>query len=155
MTPKTIDKISFLIIGLLLSSVVGISFRLSEGFEYHGMWFTLNLSILDIAVMKSSEVLLSSRLVGYLFYLFFGFMCLLSGPDVPKPSRWAVLVFFGLIGLASFAELYSYYLDFAGLYTGVHVRVGLSVFLLGLFMLYEQRKIEPAFVSSEKIDNKR
>jgi hypothetical protein len=128
---------SLLLMGLLFSATVGFNFNLYQGFEFKGFWITLPTQFFDFAAKSSNELRLNSQLIGYLFYLIFGILCLKRMKQSIKTHQIILGLYFALIGFVFLSDFYSFYQDLNNQFTGRHLRYGFSIFLYGLFIYYK------------------
>ena len=141
MNKRNILILSVLILGLLFSATVGFKFNLSQGFEFKGFWMSLPVQFFDFAGEGSDELNLTSQLIGYLFYLIFGILCLKRLGPLFKPYKALVIIFFGLISLVFVSDFYSFYQDLNNQFIGRHFKIGFTVFLLGLMLYSKTQKL--------------
>lgn len=127
---------ALLILGLLFSATLGFKFNLSNGFEYKGLWFFVPVQFFDLAVKSSNETFLTSHLIGYLFYILFAIYCFKQFDLSLKAIRMILIVFCILTGMVLLSDFYSFYQDLNNQFTGRHFRIGLTVFTIGLILIF-------------------
>ena len=117
-----------LILGLIFSIVL-ITFRIENGFEFLNI--QSELSIIDVAFNKSNETYLSSTIIGYLFYLIFSLITWKKTNGIDKTQ----LLIFSLLTLIGISfELKTLYESLNGIYNGGHFRVGIPLALIGFLI---------------------
>ncbi len=125
-------KLSFILIilGLLLSQIVRITFNLNDGFEYHG--FIFSLSIADYAGKASNELFLTSTILGYIAFLIFG---IINTNKIHSPEIFKSAFMFSAISLVvTFFEFTSILEDLNGIFYGKHFRIGWLLFILAFWI---------------------
>lgn len=117
-----------LILGLIFSIVL-ITFRIENGFEFLNI--QSEFSIIDVAFYKSNETYLSSIIIGYLFYLIFSLIMMRKINRNEKKG----LLFFSLLSLIGISfELKVFYENLNGMNNGAHLRIGIPLALIGFFI---------------------
>ncbi|OFX18296.1 MAG: hypothetical protein A2033_17765 [Bacteroidetes bacterium GWA2_31_9] len=132
---KTKLKLSivFLIFGLIFSSIIRLQFNTSSGFEFQKALITLPLPIFDFAAHSSNNLVLSSSFIGYFFFVVFGLLLISDFKSLI--SKNMLLVIFMLLTFAAIVfEINSLIQDFNSNFTGHHLRIGPTLFLLGLLV---------------------
>ena len=117
-----------LILGLIFSIVL-ITFRIENGFEFLNI--QSELSIIDVAFNKSNETYLSSTIIGYLFYLIFS---LTMWRKTNRNGKNRLLIFSLLILIGISFELKVLYESLNLIYNGAHFRIGIPLALIGFFI---------------------
>ena len=121
-----------LLVGLILSSLIRIVFNISNGFEYQEIWIKiLPLPIFDFAMQSSSELVLTSTFVGYIFYFAVGIMLIIKQKD---KLIW-IIPFLLIVVISIYFEVNSAVQDINSNFSGQHLRIGPLLFLVGLFIL--------------------
>ena len=124
----------FLILGLIFSSLIRIRFNVSNGFEFQGFWITPLPSIFDFAAMRSSDLTLTSTILGYLFLVISGFLMPGDFKSIRQKTT-SLTVFLALTLLALVFESVAVIQDISSSFRGQHLRIGLALFVFGLFIL--------------------
>ena len=126
-------KLTFtlLILGLLFSQIFIFTFNLNDGFVYHGFSIKL-LPLADYAGKSSPVTQLTSVILGYLLFIFFGVINTnkVRSPEIFKPA----LMFSGIAIIVTFFEFTSILEDIQGNYMGKHFKIGWPMFILGIFI---------------------
>ena len=134
MNSKQKLSLGFLILGLIFSSIIRVRFNVSNGFEFQGFWITPLPSIFDFAVVRSSDLALTSTSFGYLFLIISG-LFMLSDFKALRQKTTSLTVFLVLTLLALVFEFVSIIQDISSSFVGQHLRIGLVLFLFGLLIL--------------------
>lgn len=134
MNSKQKLSLGFLILGLILSSIIRVRFNVSNGFEFQGYWITPLPSIFDFAVVKSSDLTLTSTILGYLFLGISG-LFMLSDFKALRHKTTNLTIFLVLTLLALVFESVSIIQDISSSFAGQHLRIGLALFVFGLLIL--------------------
>jgi len=121
-----------LLTGLVFSSLIRVVYTLSNGFEYQEMWIKLlPLPIFDFATQDSSQLALTSTIVGYLVYMVAGILMLKKEKE---KIHW-IIPFLLIIVISIIFEVTSIVQAMKSHFTGQHLRIGPTLFLAGLFIL--------------------
>lgn len=134
MNSKQKLSLGFLILGLIFSSIIRVRFNVSNGFEFQGFWITPLPSIFDFAVVRSSDLALTSTSFGYLFLIISG-LFMLSDFKALRQKNTSLIIFLILTLLALVFEFVSIIQDISSSFVGQHLRIGLVLFLFGLLIL--------------------
>ena len=134
MNSKQKLSLGFLILGLIFSSIIRVRFNVSNGFEFQGFWITPLPSIFDFAVIRSSDLALTSTSFGYLFLIISG-LFMLSDFKALRQKNTSLIIFLVLTFLALVFEFVSIIQDISSSFVGQHLRIGLVLFLFGLLIL--------------------
>ena len=138
MNSKKIILWTILLAGLVLSSTIRLKFNLHEGFTFSNLWITLiPLPFFDHGNITPIEFL-TTTVVGYLFYIAFGIMFLISG----KHRFTMIILIVGLLTLSiigSVIEISTFLQDINGQYVGRHLRMGPTIFILGLYTMIQTK----------------
>ena len=134
MNSKQKLSLGFLILGLIFSSIIRLRFNVSNGFEFQGFWITPLPSIFDFAVVRSSDLALTSTSFGYLFLIISG-LFMLSDFKALRQKNTSLIIFLILTLLALVFEFVSIIQDISSSFVGQHLRIGLVLFLFGLLIL--------------------
>lgn len=134
MNSKQKLSLGFLILGLIFSSIIRVRFNVSNGFEFQGFWITPLPSIFDFAVVRSSDLALTSTSFGYLFLIISG-LFMLSDFKALRQKNTSLIIFLILTLLALVFEFVSILQDISSSFVGQHLRIGLVLFLFGLLIL--------------------
>lgn len=134
MNSKQKLSLGFLILGLIFSSIIRVRFNVSNGFEFQGFWITPLPSIFDFAVIRSSDLALTSTSFGYLFLIISG-LFMLSDFKALRQKNTSLIIFLILTLLALVFEFVSIIQDISSSFVGQHLRIGLVLFLFGLLIL--------------------
>lgn len=134
MNSKQKLSLGFLILGLIFSSIIRVRFNVSNGFEFQGFWITPLPSIFDFAVVRSSDLALTSTSFGYLFLIISG-LFMLSDFKALRQKNTSLIIFLILTLLALVFEFVSILQDISSSFVGQHLRIGLALFLFGLLIL--------------------
>lgn len=120
-----------LILGLLLSQIIRVTFNLHDGFEFHGFMIKF-IPILDYAGKASNELYLTSTILGYIAFLIFGIMNTnkVKSPEIFKSA----FMFSGIVLVVTFYEFTSILEDTIGNFQGKHFRIGWLIFFLGMWI---------------------
>ena len=127
-----------MIFGLVFSSIVRITFNLSDGFVFHDLSLTPPLPLFDYADEGSTHAELTSTLVGYVFFILAGFIFI---DEIKENQRW-LMILLGFVAIAMYAsyfEVSSMIADINGEYKGTHAWVGPTLFLLGLLIFFKSK----------------
>lgn len=136
MSSKKIIVWIFLFAGLFFSSMIRLKFNLYGGFTFSNLWITLiPMPVFDYG--NNSPILhLTTTVIGYFFYAAFGIALLISGTH-----RFTLTILVvGLLSLSiigSVTEISTYFQDINGHYMGRHLRMGPTIFILGLYSLIQ------------------
>ena len=141
MTKKQFLLLALLICGLIFSTHIRITFNLHGGFVFQSWWFSIiPLPLFDHAESSSGQMALTSSVLGYVFYVIFGALCII---DVSGNRRW-LLITLGFI----FVTVYAIYFEIAAMihdlrlvFSGEHLWAGPVLFLLGLLIYFKSSKI--------------
>jgi len=137
MSKKQVIVLFLLICGLVFSSFVRVTFNLHNGFIYHSWWFRLApLPLFDLSENSSGQLMLTTAMGGYLFYLLAGILFI---NDVRQNRRW-LLITLGFMFVTIYAiyfELSAMIHDWQGKFTGEHLWAGPVLFLLGLLIFFK------------------
>jgi len=133
MNSKRKFSLGFLILGLILSSIIRVRFNISNGFDFQGFWITPLPSIFDFAVLKSSDLTLTSTILGYLFLVISGLLMLRDFKAL-RHKTTNLTIFLVLTLLALVFESVSIIQDISSSFSGQHLRIGLALFVFGLFV---------------------
>lgn len=138
MQAKQKQFLILLIAGFVLSSLLQVTFTLSEGFTFHEIEITLPLPLFDFAG-QSNQTHLTSTLVGYVLYAAAGLVFI---GQLKVNQRWLFITLgFILVTLyAIYFEASAWASDINDEYTGKHMSIGPVLFLLGL-LIYAKQKI--------------
>jgi len=133
MNTKPKILLGLLILGLVFSSLVRLQFNLSDGFVSHGvMTKFIPLPLFDYKG-QSGDLLLTSTIFGYLFFLLAGVLLFLETRKNKLERRlWLGFLFITLY--ATYFEWTSLMQDINLTYAGQHLRMGPVLFLLGLVL---------------------
>ena len=134
MNSKQKLSLGFLILGLIFSSIIRVRFNVSNGFEFQCFWITPLPSIFDFAVVRSSDLALTSTSFGYLFLIISG-LFMLSDFKALRQKNTSLIIFLILTLLALVFEFVSIIQDISSSFVGQHLRIGLVLFLFGLLIL--------------------
>lgn len=130
-----------LLLGLILSQIVIVTFNLNKGFEFHGIWFRL-LPIANYAGKSSPELYLTSTILGYILFIIFG---VINTNKIKSPETFkSFLMFTGIAIVVSIFEFTSILEDLNSNFQGKHFKIGWLLFLLGLWLFskkYLRKKI--------------
>ena len=141
MTTKQKFLSGLLIFGLLFSSLFRLRFNLSDGFVFHDVWVKLVPLPLFEYDGQSVERLLTSTIIGYLFFIVAGILSFLD-----KKNKKLLKVEWGLFMLISVCatafEWSSLMQDIHLKYTGQHLWMGPVLFLLGLFLYIRSYRVQ-------------
>ena len=140
MKPKQKTIFVFLILGLIFSSMFGITFNVSDGFIFQDYWIKIiPLPIFDYARSTPSQLFLTSTILGYLFFAVSGFLLIWH---FGKHIKYIPLVigFIGLTLITIFFEGSSFVQDLNSDFTGQCLRIGPTLFILGLLILLRNLK---------------
>jgi len=116
-----------LTIGFLFSIIL-ITFRIENGFNFLNIQF--NFSLLDVSINTSKETYLTSSFAGYLFLLLFS---LTSLKTATKKTTLYIVFLLSFLGLVF--ELKAMYDGLNGVYNGIHFRIGVFLTLIGFLSL--------------------
>lgn len=131
--------ISFLVLGLVFSSIFRIKFNLDDGFVFRDYWVSLIPgTILDFSGSSETHYL-TTTFIGYIFYFLFGFGFLRRIRKEQESVQVLLIVLFILTSWATFVELKSMIADSLSEYDGMHFRVGPLICLLGV-IVYSRAK---------------
>ena len=126
-----------LILGLILSQVIFLVFNLNNGFELHEISIRL-LPIAEYAGKTSSQLYLTSIILGYIAFVIFG---VINTNKIKSPSIFkSALMFSAITIVVSFFEFTSILEDLNGTFHGKHFRIGWLLFFLGLW-IYSKRHL--------------
>ena len=129
-----------LIVAYVLSSAVRMKFSLHDGYEFHGMWYSLiSLPFFDAGGPPSE--FLTSIFTGYIVFLAFGILFLIGS----RRNTISVIIIGVLILLAGYglyAEVSSIIQDSNSEYTGQHFRIGPTLLLLGIWLMLRVHRIK-------------
>lgn len=139
MNSKQKLSLGFLILGLIFSSIIRVRFNVSNGFEFQGFWITPLPSIFDFAVVRSSDLTLTSTILGYLFLVISG-LFMLSDIKALRHKTTNLTIFLVLTLLALAFESVSIIQDISSSFSGQHLRIGLALFVFGLLILVNNYK---------------
>lgn len=132
MNTKQKTSLALLSLGLIFSSIIRFYFTVSEGFHFHNFWISLPLPLFDFAGKKSGELVLTSTILGYIFYAAFTLNSISNIRNILRND--IVLFVLSLLTVAAFTfELTSIIKDFSANFTGQHARIGPTIYLLGLW----------------------
>jgi len=127
----------YLILGLVFSSIIRIKFNFNNGFEFRELWITFPLPLFDMASDIVKNLVLTSTIIGYLFYVGFG-ITLISDFKSSIIKETSTFVFLLILFVSISMELVllihgmiSYTIDY-------HVRVGPTLFLIGLYIYFKR-----------------
>ena len=134
MNSKQKLSLGFLILGLIFSSIIRVRFNVSNGFEFQGFWITPLPSIFDFAVVRSSDLALTSTSFGYLFLIISG-LFMLSDFKALRQKNTSLIIFLILTLLALVFEFVSILQDISSSFVGQHLRIGLVLLLFGLLIV--------------------
>ncbi len=123
-----------LILGLIFSIIL-ITFRIDNGFEFLNTEF--RFSLFDIAFNKSNETYLNSAILGYLCYLIFSFV---TWNKTNKNGKTLLLIFSILTLIGIGFELKAFFESFDGIYSGKHLRIGIPLAIIGFFIANRMNK---------------
>jgi hypothetical protein len=137
---KNLKTFLVLLGGLLFSSILRIRFNITEGFEFHHFWIViLPLKIIDIDYSSSSELMLTSAFIGYVFYIVFRFI-LLTDIRQYKVLFLLALLFFLIVSLALIFECIAIYSDYHANFSGQYMRIGPFLFIAGLLLFLRTKR---------------
>lgn len=120
-----------LITGLILSQIVVVRFNLNNGFEFHNLWIKI-LPVADYAGKQSSELYLTSTILGYIVFVIFG---VINTNKAKYPNIFkSALMYTAVAVVVTFFEFTSILEDLNGTFQGKHFRIGWLLFLLGLWI---------------------
>ena len=123
---KRTTSITLLVLALLFSDFIIMSFNLSGGFQSSGIKFQL-LPLIAFSVNISEHAFLTSSIVGYILFTFFLLANFKRAKVVAPKSFYTAL--FSCVASVLF-ELYSFACDSTNNYMGQHLRIGLLLFLM-------------------------
>ncbi len=139
MNTNTNKKVLFtyLVLGLIFSSIIRIKFNFHNGFEFHNFWITFPLPLFSMASDFNRDLALTSTIIGYFFYAGFGIALITDINSLIR--KYASSFVFLLILLVSFSVelilliqgIISYPFDY-------HARVGPTLFLIGLYIFFKR-----------------
>jgi hypothetical protein len=136
MNSKKIILWIILLAGLVFSSTIRLKFNLHGGFTFSSLWFTLiPIPLFDYGNISPIN-LLTTTVVGYLFYIAYGIIFLISG----KHRFTLIILIVGLLSLSiigSAIEISTFLHDINGQYVGRHLRMGPTIFILGLYSMIQ------------------
>jgi len=122
----------FLILGLLCSIFIRIDFFSTNNIFEYRLVASPHFSFADIAFNSSVEKTFSSQIISTVFYLLSVLSIFLD-----KKRKSISLDNFLFMGLVSFQLLYDFFCIYKvsiNEYEGEHLRIGLILFLLGIFV---------------------
>ncbi|MDC8102663.1 hypothetical protein [Chryseobacterium rhizosphaerae] len=134
MDQKKIIAAIILIAGFLTSIYVGINISSKNNIVLYDFVINKRFSIIDIALGTSEETVFKSQLISILLYLFFIILVLRL-----RNNGYLKHIFCGVILLNIIFEIYCIYLVFGDTYSGQHLRLNTVMFVLGLFLLKENK----------------
>jgi len=140
MTGKQKQFIVLLILGLVFSSILRITFNLSDGFVCHDLSITPPFPLFDYADKGSTHAQLTSTFFGYVLFLLAGFTFI---GEIKEDQRW-LMILLGFVAItlyAAYFEFSSLMADINGKYEGEHAWVGPTLFLLGLLIYFKSRTL--------------
>ena len=141
MTIRTKILLAVLILGLIFSSMFGINYNITNGFEFNSFWYVLlPIKLLDFSGSDPNQLYLTSRILGYFIYALFGILLFTDF----KTNRTGILsyIFYLLIVFyAIYFEGNAILQDIRVNYTGQHLWIGTTLFILGLYNLNRKFKI--------------
>lgn len=123
--------LTFLILGLVFSSIFRMRFNLSEGFEFHNFWISIIPSIFDYAG-SSDELELTSTFFGYILFIIFGTLLIRVNKDANIVKNTSLFIFLTITLIAFIVESLSLTHDVTSNFSGQHFRIGPVLFLVGL-----------------------
>lgn len=123
--------LTFLILGLVFSSIFRMRFNLSEGFEFHNFWISFIPSIFDYAG-SSDELELTSTFFGYILFIIFGILLIRVNKDANIVKNTSLFIFLTITFIAFIVESLSLAHDVTSNFSGQHFRIGPVLFLVGL-----------------------
>ncbi len=124
-------SLALLILGLIFGQLVVLTFNLHNGFEIRDITIKL-LPIADYAGRASSQLYLTSTILGYLAFVIFG---VINTNKTKSPAIFkTALMYTGIVIVVSFFEFTSILEDLNGTFQGKHFRIGWLLFLLGLWI---------------------
>ncbi len=133
MTFRQKIMLAVLVLGLIFSSMFGINYNLTNGFEFKGFWFNiLPFKLFDFAGTDPDLVQLTSRISGYFIYAVFGLL-LIKDLKTNRTGIISYLIYLLLVFYAIYFEGTSLLQDMKLNYSGQHLWIGTLLFLLGLF----------------------
>lgn len=124
--------------GLVFSSIIRLKFNLHGGFTYSNLWFTLLPRPLFDYGNISPINLLTTTTVGYFFFIAYGIIFLTYG----KHRLTLTILIIGLLSLSiigSVVEISTLFQDINGQYMGRHLRIGPTIFILGLYTMIQRK----------------
>ncbi len=125
---------ALLILGLLFTEAFGFKFHLHHGFSFDGFWLRFPLNIFDFGG-DSSDLFLTSHLIGYLFYLGAGYLIHKNYPVDKQGAKLLLPLFFAIVTAVFISDFYSYYQDLNNIFAGRHLKMGGLVFLIGALLV--------------------
>ncbi len=132
-------SLALLILGLISGQLIVLTFNLNNGFEIHSVSFKL-LPIADYAGKASSQLFLTSIILGYLVFVIFG---IINTNKTKSPAIFkSALIFTGIAIIVTFFEFTSILEDLNGTFQGKHFRIGWLLFLLGLWIFSKKYLIK-------------
>jgi hypothetical protein len=132
---KRIYLLLILIIGWIFSTVITFKFSLTTDFKFISFWISSPFKFIDIAIHDSQELSLTSQLIGYIFFVIYGVLCIPRIDLSIKTNLFILITFFLLILIVFASDIYSFIQDMNGQFTGRHLRIGATVFSIGLIIL--------------------
>lgn len=135
MDGKKIIVIILLIVAFLTSIYVGINIYSKNNSLMYDLVFNKHFSIIDIALSRSEETVFRSQIISMLLYLFIMIPLLRL-----KSNSYLIYIFSGIILLNIIFEIYCINLVSGGTYSGQHLRLNTVMFVIGLFLLKENKK---------------
>uniref|UniRef100_UPI0032176289 hypothetical protein n=1 Tax=uncultured Draconibacterium sp. TaxID=1573823 RepID=UPI0032176289 len=132
--------LGLLIFGFILSSIIRVRFNLSDGFEFHNFWITPIPSIFDFAALSSSELELTTTILGYLSFLIAGILMLRIVRSSANNKDLSVIAFLVVTCFAIIFEFSSVIQDLNSSFGGKHLRMGLILFVISLTLLFKSHR---------------
>lgn len=129
----------FLILGFIFSSIIRLKFNIAGGFEFQKVLITLPLPIFDFSAQSSNDLTLSSTFIGYFLFAVSGLLMVSDFKSLISKNMLLVL-FMVLTFVALAFEISSIIQVFNSNFTGHHLRIGPTLFLLGLLVYLRQRR---------------
>jgi hypothetical protein len=125
---KRNTSLALLFFGLIFSHLIILNFNLNGGFVIREIKFKL-LPLLAFAGRSSDFTYLTSAIIGYILFAVFLFANF-NRAKAAMPKLFYVIT---VVCIASVLfEMYCFYTDYAGQFTGQHSRVGFVLFLICL-----------------------
>ncbi len=124
-----------LITGIIFSQIIVIRFNLNNGFEFHNFWIKI-LPIAEYAGKSSGELYLTSTILGYIAFIFFG----VTNTNKDKHPEFfkSALMYTAVAVVVTFFEFTSILEDINDTFQGKHFRIGWLLFLLGLWIFWKR-----------------